>query len=73
MAFRGDDLRTWAGIGSIGPVLAAGVLFGYFVGDWLDRRFGTQPWCMVVGLLLGSAGGFVEVFAILQKYSARKK
>jgi F0F1-type ATP synthase assembly protein I len=30
------------------------------VGNYLDKRFGTQPWLMLVGLLFGLIGGFFE-------------
>ncbi len=67
MKFSAEDARKWGLAGSIGPVLAAGIVFGWLAGDWLDRRLGTQPACMVAGLLLGSAAGFLEVANILKR------
>jgi F0F1-type ATP synthase assembly protein I len=39
-------------------LVAAIVVFGA-LGFWLDGRFGTKPWLMVVGLILGAVGGMI--------------
>lgn len=31
------------------------------LGWWLDGRFGTGPWLMIVGILLGAAGAFYSL------------
>lgn len=31
------------------------------LGWWLDSRFGTTPWLLVAGALLGVVGGFVNL------------
>jgi F0F1-type ATP synthase assembly protein I len=38
----------------------ATVVVGYFMGGWLDSRFGTH-WLYIVGVVLGAAGGLVQV------------
>lgn len=40
--------------------LFAAVVGGLIVGWLLDRWLGTSPWLLVVGLILGAAGGFYE-------------
>jgi len=50
---------------SVGFTLVVATLLGYLGGNWLDGRFGTQPWLGVVGLLLGAAAGFVQLFRIV--------
>jgi F0F1-type ATP synthase assembly protein I len=32
----------------------------FFIGRWLDSKFGTAPWLMIVGGLIGSAGGLIS-------------
>ncbi len=51
----------------LGPYMGLGlqlalamVVFGA-LGWWLDGRLGTDPWLMVVGLLVGSVGGTVSI------------
>lgn len=43
-----------------GTVLVAPMLGLGGIGYVLDGRWGTGPWLMVAGLLLGMAGGFVS-------------
>jgi F0F1-type ATP synthase assembly protein I len=38
----------------------AAVVVGYFIGAWLDSRFGTHS-LYIVGVVLGAAGGLVQV------------
>ena len=40
-----------------GIQLAAAVVFFIFAGRWLDGKFGTAPWLMLVGALVGVGGG----------------
>ena len=37
------------------------------VGWLLDRWFGTRPWLLVVGLLLGAVVGFIEFVRLTSK------
>jgi len=30
---------------------------GYFVGHWLDNRYGWYPWATLIGAMLGLAAG----------------
>lgn len=46
-------------------ILPSCLLIGYFAGAYLDRRWSTSPYLTLVGFLLGSAAGFVQVFRIL--------
>jgi ATP synthase protein I len=50
---------------SVGFTLVVATLLGYLGGNWLDGRLGTKPWLGVVGLLLGAAGGFVQLFRVV--------
>lgn len=31
------------------------------LGHWLDEKFATSPWLLVVGCLLGTAGGMLHL------------
>jgi len=42
--------------------IAAGI--GYFIGHWLDGRFGTDPWLTLVFVLFGVAAGFRSVIRL---------
>jgi ATP synthase protein I len=42
---------------TLGLQLALTVVVFFFLGRWLDGRFGTAPWLMLAGLAVGVAGG----------------
>ena len=59
-------MRSW--MTSVGPLLnlglqlAVSVVLMFFVGRWLDMKFGTEPWLMIAGLVLGATAGFINFF-----------
>ena len=53
--------------GGIGAVMAACILSGYFIGRYLDAKFGTAPWLLILTLLLCMTAGFLEVYKIVKK------
>ena len=46
----------------LGFELVVPLLLGLFGGRWLDRRFGTAPWLLLVGALLGAAAGMLNLY-----------
>jgi F0F1-type ATP synthase assembly protein I len=52
---------------SIGFQLAATVIIFFFAGRWLDGQLQTAPWCMIVLLLIGMAGGFYRFFVTVYR------
>ena len=46
--------------------LPIGCLVGWFVGNLADKHLGTHFWA-VVGILLGAAGGFIQIFTVAKK------
>ena len=50
--------------------LPAGCVIGWLVGSWLDRHF-HQSWISIVGILLGAAAGFVQIFRTASRYIKR--
>ena len=64
MAPSGDQ-GTWKALGelsSIGLVLVVATIIGLVGGYYADRLLGTAPWLLLVGLVLGIAAGFVNLF-----------
>jgi len=62
--------RRYLRFSSLGIELGLAVMVGLIGGDWLDKQFGTKPWLMVAGLLLGLAAGFRSMLRALKQLNA---
>jgi F0F1-type ATP synthase assembly protein I len=63
---RGDT-RPGAGpsasvYASAGLQFAISILVFLFAGQWADRRLGTGPWLMMIGLFLGAGASFYSMY-----------
>ena len=70
---RNKAYRAFATAGSLGFVMAAFILVGYYIGSYLDKRLGTDPWFLLLFLLLGIVGGFMEYLQILKGMNSANK
>ena len=52
-----DDGPAPGALATIGLQVAIGVGVGYAVGWWLDNRYGWAPKGVIIGSMLGLAGG----------------
>lgn len=59
MAAKG--LKSFGRYGAIGFELLASIAIGYYLGLWLDKKFGTH-WIAFVGFLIGCYAGFRALF-----------
>ena len=55
----GASAGTYLGLGL---QFAASIVIFLFVGQWLDRRFGTEPWLLLIGVFVGAGGGFYSIY-----------
>lgn len=68
---KGNPLSALAMASSISVEMAGTTVVGFMFGRWADSKLHTDPWLMLLGLLLGMAGGMWGVFLILEAF--RKK
>lgn len=61
-----DTVRSLK-LSSVGLELALSVLIGLFAGRWLDRKLGSDPWLMIVGICLGFAAGLRSLMKMMDK------
>lgn len=54
---------------SVGLEMGASVGIGALFGWWLDGKFGTKPWLLLVFLLFGVAAGFRALIRTARKAS----
>ena len=69
MAPSGEK-STWKALGelsSIGMTLVLATVIGLGAGYYADRWLGTTPWLMLLGLGLGIAAGFVNLFRTVSR------
>jgi ATP synthase protein I len=57
---------------SVGIQLAAAVVAGLLIGDYIDSKLGTSPWLALIGLVLGATGGMWNLIRVL-RWSQRGK
>ena len=55
---------------NLGSTVVAAVVIGYLGGNWLDKRFDTEPWLALVGFLLGVATG---INAMWKKFNGKSR
>ncbi|MHB8918113.1 MAG: AtpZ/AtpI family protein [Desulfocucumaceae bacterium] len=61
-------LQAMAVTTMIGAEMAITVTLGFYGGRLLDRHFGTDPWIMVAGILLGVATGIWGIINIVKRF-----
>ncbi len=50
--------------------LPIGCVLGWALGNWADGQF-HQHWIGVTGILLGAAGGFIQIFTTVSRMMKR--
>ncbi len=59
--------RSLMSLMTVGIVLVACIVLGYFLGRYLDGKLGTEPWLAAAGFILGTAAGFLELFRTVSR------
>ena len=58
-----EDRRvpSWVRHTGVGLEFAGAVAGFTLVGYWIDRHYGSQPWGLLIGLVLGFVGGLYNL------------
>jgi ATP synthase protein I len=70
---RYQGLRGASLLLAIPTLLIVAPLVGFFLGGWLDQRFGTSPWLGIAGLVVGFAAAGRETYLIYRRYLAEEE
>lgn len=68
-----DNPISGAEFAGIGIQFAATILVFTFAGVWLDRRFGTSPVFILLGVFVGAGGGMYSMYRLVTRHAARRK
>ncbi|MBD3168970.1 MAG: hypothetical protein GF307_05770 [candidate division Zixibacteria bacterium] len=52
---------------TIPMLMAAGPAIGYFLGSFLDGYFGTEPYLMILTIILGFGASFMETRNLIKR------
>jgi ATP synthase protein I len=68
-----DVYREYAPFLTLGIQLAAAVVVFLVAGIWVDGKAGTSPLFTLLGLLLGSVGGFIKFFRTVSQLEKKDR
>jgi ATP synthase protein I len=46
----------------VGLQFAGAIVLFLFAGRWVDSKLGTEPWFLLLGVLVGLVGGFLSLY-----------
>ena len=67
------DLRQVSLLAAVPALLIAGPAIGFFAGQWADKKFNTEPYLMIIGLVLGFASAGREIWKLVKKAESFEK
>jgi F0F1-type ATP synthase assembly protein I len=69
----GKDLKQAGLLSAVPGLLIAGPLVGFGIGWFADSKLGTEPYLLLVGVLIGMASAGIEIYKVLKRVSAMEK
>ena len=66
----GPSASEFAGVGL---QFAVSILVFLYLGQWLDRKLGTAPWLLMLGVFLGAGASFYSMYRKLMAANAREE
>jgi ATP synthase protein I len=62
-----------ASVSSIGIAMVLAIFGCFFLGRWLDRQLGTEPYLTLLFLLIGIGAGFRNMYVLTKRYLKNDK
>ena len=69
----GEMMQAAAPYMTLGLQIALAVVVFLFIGKYADDRFGTKPWLMVAGIVIGFTGGMIHFFRAVIELSSKEE
>ena len=64
---KNNDLRQFSLLAAVPTLLIAGPGVGFFIGQWCDKKFQTDPICLIIGIVLGFGAAGIEIANLVKK------
>lgn len=62
-----------ANLSYLGLFFGVSIVIGAALGTFLDKKWGTKPYLLMVGVVLGIATGFNELWRVAKRYQNQLK
>lgn len=66
-----NDGPSGAEFAGIGLQFVVSMLGGLYAGQWLDRKLGTAPWLLIIGVFSGAGLSFYSMYRKLMAAQAK--
>ena len=66
-----DSLGAVSKIGSFGFIMAAAIFMGYYLGSYIDRKLDTEPWFLLLFLILFIIGAFIKFVQSIKEVNGK--
>jgi F0F1-type ATP synthase assembly protein I len=60
-------IKTMGHLSTVGLMMAISIALGAFIGYYLDKHFGTEPWLFFVFLALGIVAAFKNLIRMVKR------
>lgn len=71
---KGEVKATSGGeFAGLGLQFAVSIVAFLYLGQWLDRKLGTAPWLLIIGVFTGAGAAFYSMYRKLMAAQAREE
>ena len=60
-------IKSLGFVSTVGMAMALSIALGALIGFYLDKHFGTEPWLTFIGLGMGIAAAFRNLYILYKK------
>ena len=68
-----DALKNLVLISQVGISIVTPILLGVYIGQFVDRRIGTNGFFAILFIIIGAAAGFLNIFKLAESKNNKRK
>lgn len=54
-------------VSQVAFIMMTPILLGILGGNWVDEKFDTSPWILIVGVVIGVSSAFLNLYKFVMK------